>query len=177
MCRKSAHGLRIPFLQTPPGNMLIGVQRPVDGVIHATVPLRISWESVMLFRVYADPLLRKRLEASWLKAEIEAYLDHLGALGHGVQVKARHVAMVDRLDHQLDAGGQGLFSGPGQIGGVDGGGGHGRRAGGRNAGHAMHHLAAERRRVIQCLLRAVAEFRRSAGQGGDAAFTGGPELA
>src|SRR5438552_4910928 len=42
----------------------------------------ISQEVVMLFRVYADPKLKKRIEACWLKQEIEAYIDHLGAVGH-----------------------------------------------------------------------------------------------
>jgi site-specific recombinase XerD len=36
----------------------------------------------MLFRVYADPALKERIEHSWLKKEIEDYLDHLGASGY-----------------------------------------------------------------------------------------------
>lgn len=36
----------------------------------------------MLFRVYADPKLKKRIETCWLKLEIEAFLEHLAALGH-----------------------------------------------------------------------------------------------
>ena len=36
----------------------------------------------MLFRVYADPKLKKRIESCWLKQEIEAFIDHLAALGH-----------------------------------------------------------------------------------------------
>lgn len=36
----------------------------------------------MVFRVYADPQLKKQVEASWLKKEIEAYLDHLAAQGY-----------------------------------------------------------------------------------------------
>lgn len=36
----------------------------------------------MLLRVYADPLLKERLERSWLKNEIEGFLNHLAGVGY-----------------------------------------------------------------------------------------------
>ena len=63
----------------------------------------------MLFRVYADPKLKKRIESCWLKLEIEAFIDNLAALGQRpplVVEAARQLASFGRYagprcDHQL----------------------------------------------------------------------------
>ena len=50
-------------------------------------------------------------------------LDDRGALRLGVEEIARHVAVIDRLDHQLHAGWLRLLGRPGEVGGIDAGGG------------------------------------------------------
>jgi hypothetical protein len=53
----------------------------------------------MLFRVYADSKLKKRIDSCWLKQEIEAFIDHLAALGHSplfVLEAARQLASFGR---------------------------------------------------------------------------------
>ena len=85
-----------------------------------------------------------------------------------VQVIARDVSGVDRLDQHRDAQRRGLRCGPGQIGLVGLGQRFLRRAGRRQTGHHVHSRASQRDRVRQGLLdEAAAEFGdpvRQAGQ-------------
>ena len=101
-------------------------------------------------------------------------LDDRGPLRLGVEEVAGHVAVVDRLDRQPHSAGQRLLSGPGQVRGIQAGGGDQRHAGRHDAGHAMHQLAIQRRGIVQCLLHALTEFRLPAGQACQAPLAIGP---
>ena len=100
--------------------------------------------------------------------------DDGGALGHRVEVEAWHVAMVDGFDDEGDAAGSGLVGGPGEVGGVESGGGSWSEVAGGNAGHNVDEGVAECFGVVEGAEDAVAELLLAAGEGGGAALAGGP---
>ena len=87
---------------------------------------------------------------------------------------ARHVALVDGLEHDGDAAAGGLLGGPGHVGPVEiqARGGVGLRR--NQAGHDVHAGVAQFAGVVQRLEHAGAEFFGAPGQRRGAAFALGP---
>src|ERR1700733_491248 len=101
-------------------------------------------------------------------------LDDGGALRLGIQKVSRHVAVIDRLDHQHHACLRRVLRRPGQGRCVDAGRGDLRHASGHDPRHAVHQLAAQRARIAERLLDAVMELRLATGKAGQAALAPGP---
>src|SRR5947207_1472890 len=85
---------------------------------------------------------------------------------------AGRVARVERFEQQFDAGGEGTLAGPGEVGGINRGGGVVRQTLGRYTRDDMHPLASQRNGIIERLLDAVAERPSLAGHAGETALAG-----